>query len=52
MQLASKIELEMFGCEFGQAMRRGVLKEIGVKEFRKRVGIKRSGLLKQFFNLL
>ena len=52
MQLASKIELEKFGGEFGQAMRRGVLKEIGVKEFGKRVGIKRSGLLKDFSNLL
>ena len=52
MKLASKIELEKFGGEFGQARRRGVLKEIGVKEFGKRVGIKRSGILKHFSNLL
>ena len=52
MQLASEIELEKCGGEFGQAMRRGMLKEVRVKEFRKRVGIKRGGFLKHLFNLL
>jgi len=52
MKFTSKIELEKFSGEFRQARRRGVLKEIGVKEFGKRVGIKRSGILKHFSNLL